>query len=350
MRALSLIASFYNRAQFIAEPETFFPAAEAIEPRLSKVRKLRDGEVVDLTWPSAFEPMWSREALRSHFGALSASQLEQAGLSAETVDQLGFDQKRELGDKYFSARANRHGHARWFRHASGPRPTVLLLHGYIGGSYAIEERLWPVERLYASGMDVLLTVLPFHGPRRAEARGMLPPAFPSSDPRFTIEGFRQLVFDHRALFDYLARSGVSKLGLMGMSLGGYASSLLATLDPRVGFVVPFIPLAAIEDFAHSHGRFTGALDEQEAQREGMRLAHWAVSPFARTPHARGERAIVIVGDADLITGRDHGQRLAAHFESELQSFLGGHLLHFGRGRAFETVWRMLANEGFSARG
>jgi dipeptidyl aminopeptidase/acylaminoacyl peptidase len=168
-----------------------------------------------------------------------------------------------------------------------------------------------------------------------------PPAFPSSDPRFTIEGLRQLVRDHTALFDYLLAGRASSLGVMGMSLGGYGSALLATLDDRLKLAVLVIPLAAIEDFALTHGRFTGNSDEQEAQRSAMHAAHWTVSPLARPPLVKGERVVVVAGESDFVTGAAHARRLSEHFETPVSTFEGGHLLPFGRSRAFTPVWELL---------
>ena len=52
---------------------------------------------------------------------------------------------------------NRTAVARWFRHRSGVRPCAVLLHGYMGGVFAIEERMFPVRKLFAGGMDVVLS-------------------------------------------------------------------------------------------------------------------------------------------------------------------------------------------------
>ncbi|MDB4986977.1 MAG: hypothetical protein JWN04_2155 [Myxococcaceae bacterium] len=357
MRALSLIGGFYNRESFVLRDGPFFVTPRPITPAVKHVRKLGragqegSGEVVDLSWASEFAPLWSSEALVAHFGSWAKRELEQAGIesgfTAEDIAALGVDRNGQLPDKYRRAHANLNGHARWWRHHGERRPTVVILHGYMVGEYAIEERMWPVQKLFDSGMDVVLSVLPFHGLRRSETRGLLPPAFPSGDPRFTIEGFRQLVFDHHALFDYLTYQGVPALGVMGVSLGGYGASLLATLEERLKLAVLFIPLSAIEEFAHTHGRFIGTAAQQDLQREAMRKANWAVSPLARPPLISGDKVVVISGDADAITGGRHAARLIEHFDAEPARFIGGHLLHFGRTQAFESMWRLLRREGFA---
>jgi pimeloyl-ACP methyl ester carboxylesterase len=352
MRALSVIGAFYDRPDFLSREGSFFGVPRPITPATRRVRKLgSEGEVLDLSWASEFEPIWSSEALVSYFGSWAKRELEQAGLdpsfSVDDIAALGVDRSGPLSAKYHRVHANRNGHARWWRHTGEPRPTVIILHGYMVGEYLIEERMWPVQKLFDSGVDVVFSVLPFHGLRRSETRGLLPPAFPSADPRFTIEGFRQLVFDHRALFDYLERMGAPAFGVMGISLGGYGAALLSTLEERLKLALLFIPLATIEDFAHAHGRLIGTPAQQDAQLAAMRKANRPVSPLTRPPVISGDKVVIVAGDGDAITGKRHTVQLAAHFNAELSPFVGGHLLQFGRTRAFESMWRLLRREGFT---
>jgi dienelactone hydrolase len=349
MRGLSAIASFYDRPEFLTRENALLPRPLPIAPQVVRVRAYgKTGEVLDLHWPSAFEPLWSTTALLANIDQLSAEERVTLGWTADSSNGsvavargLGLDQSAELREKYLRASANQTARARWFRHAGTGHPCVVLIHGYMTGTYAIEERMWPVKRLFQSGLDVVMTVLPFHGARRSEARGYWPPAFPSSDPRFTIEGFRQMVLDHRALFDYLLQGRVSSLGVMGMSLGGYGAALLATLESSLQFAVLFVPLAAIEEFAHRHGRMVGSDADQAAQRDALRRAQRPISPFARPSLVPGERVIVVAGEADQVTGLVDAKRLADHFGAELSLFHGGHLLHAGREQAFAPVWRLL---------
>src|SRR5689334_22902034 len=57
MFGLRTIAAFYNQ-EALATPRAFFPKPPAVQPTLTRVRSLRwggaSGEVLDLTWPSAF--------------------------------------------------------------------------------------------------------------------------------------------------------------------------------------------------------------------------------------------------------------------------------------------------------
>lgn len=182
LRALRLIGSFYNRPEFAGVENAMFPRPRAVSPIVSRVRSFgAHGEVLDMHWPSEFEPLWSADALAAHLAALPEAQRSELGLlpGASELAAHSFDRSGELREKYLRAVANRTAHARWYKHSgSAPRPCVVLIHGYMAGNYTVEERVWPVKRMFQSGLDVVLTILPLHGPRRAESRGYLPPAFP----------------------------------------------------------------------------------------------------------------------------------------------------------------------------
>lgn len=354
VRALATVASFYGRPEFLSRQSALLPQPAAVQPEFTRVRSFgARGEVIDLRWPSAFEPLWTPAAVHAHLAALSGE--ERAALGCPTPDEavefvrrLGYDQSGELRDKYLRRVANRSAHARWFKHSGAPRPCVVLIHGYMGGNYLLDERIWPLKRIFNSGIDVVLSVLPWHGLRRDEARGYRPPAFPSSDPRFTIEGFRQLVLDQRALFAYLREGRGVQLGVMGMSLGGYAAALLATLEDYLRLAVLFVPMASIEESAWRHGHMHGSAEELATQRGLLQRAHAPVSPFARPSLLPSERVVVVAGEADQVTGVEPARALAQHFGAQLSLFHGGHLLHAGRDAAFQPVWRVVGE--FAATG
>jgi dienelactone hydrolase len=152
------------------------------------------------------------------------------------------------------------------------------------------------------------------------------------------------VTDLRALVRYLRASGAPAVGVMGMSLGGYSSALLATVE-RLDFVVPFIPLASIADFARDGGRLLGTPAQQAEQHRLLERVHAVVSPLARPPRVPPAGRLVIAGEVDRITPPRHAERIAEHFEAPLETFGGAHLLQVGRETAFRRVARMLGGLG-----
>ncbi|MFO0617982.1 MAG: hypothetical protein U0414_35655 [Polyangiaceae bacterium] len=240
----------------------------------------------------------------------------------------------ELRDRFHATVENREAAARLFRAQKGgaPRPLAILIHGYRAGQYGVEQRVWPVSWLLDKGFDVALHVLPFHAVRAAQGTAR----FPSSDPRITNEGFRQAIGDLRDLVATARAEGAPHVIVLGMSLGGYTASLLATIE-RVDFVAPIIPLASFADIALENERLVGSETEQRAQHAALERAHAVVNPFARKPAIDPRRMIVAGALGDRICPIRHAERLASHFDASLVTFTGGHILQIGRRDAFKAI-------------
>jgi acetyl esterase/lipase len=212
----------------------------------------------------------------------------------------------------------------------------------MGGQWVLEEAGWPLAWLARRGLDVALPLLPFHALRAGAHRGA--PPFPGSDPRVTNEGFRQAVSDVVSLARWLRARGAPHVGVMGMSLGGYTSSLLATVSRDIDFVMPLLPLASIADFARDQGRL-GLGEMADVQHAALERANWIVSPLARPLVLPPSRALVVAGEHDRITPSAHARRIATHFGCELVTIPGGHLVQLGRAEAFRGLASMLEREG-----
>ena len=294
---------------------SYFSAPQRIEPVERSVRAGPAGvRIIDLAWPSRYRP---------------------------------FAQHPELLERFARHRENHVAAARLF--VSGrPRPVAILVHGYMAGQFAIEQRVWPVDWLQRIGLDVALFVLPFHAVRANPARRGAPP-FPGSDPRMSNEGFRQAIADLGNLTHWLRERGHPAIGIMGMSLGGYTTALAATVDPDLAFAVPMIPLASMADFARDQRRLGTTRVEAEAQHAALDRVHRVVSPLHRAPLISPERVLVIGAKADRITPLSHAQRLARHFRAPLETWPGGHLLQVGRAESFRRIGRMLERLGLTTR-
>jgi pimeloyl-ACP methyl ester carboxylesterase len=309
LEALAALAKMYP-----PEHPEFFRPARAIEPGERLVRWAAGGRrVVDLTWSSeytVFEP--------------------------------------SIAERFHKYAENRFGAARLFL-GPEPRPVAILVHGYLAGQYDLEQRIWPIAWLDRIGLDVALFVLPFHAVRGPSGRAGRAPPFPGSDPRMTNEGFRQAMGDLGDLVHWLRGRGHRAVGVMGMSLGGYTTALFATVEPRLAFAVPIIPLASLADFARDQGRLGATPHETELQHRALELVHRVVSPLHRKPLLERERVLVVGARADRITPVEHARRIAHHFGAPLQTWHGGHLLQFGRSDQFRRIGRMLDALGLTQR-
>lgn len=303
LRTLERLAARFRDAELAG----FFAEPRAIVPGERLVRTLPQGGVVtDLSWQSGFT----------------------------TIDP-------EVSERYASARENSVAVARRYQRGQ-QRPAVIMIHGYMAGPFAFEERIWPLSRLAQAGFDVVLFTLPFHGLRVRAGRGAVP-EFPGEDPRLNVEGFRQAVFDLQNLIGWLLAQGHPRVGAIGMSLGGYTAALLATVEPRLDFVVPVIPLSSLSDFAREQGSLSPMAEEAAAQHALLESIYRRVNPVARPALVPPERCLVVSAKADRVTPAAHARRLSVHLRAPLQSFYGGHLLQLGRGEAFDRVIELMTD-------
>src|SRR5262249_47743600 len=155
--------------------------------------------------------------------------------------------------------------------------------------------IWPIRRFNQLGLDVGLSILPYHGHRRGQRWET--PRFPSQDPRLTIEGFRQAVADVRALARWFTDRGAPYVGVLGASLGGAVAALTATVCRDLDFMALMIPLASIADFARDQGRL-GSGPAAEVEHAAAERATAVVSPLARPLRLPRSRALVIAAASD----------------------------------------------------
>lgn len=289
--------------------DDFFPEPRRIEPALRERTPVSGGLLrTDLFWPSVRPPFLP-----------------------------------ELHEQYLRTRENHHAVGRLLSRGA-PRPVAILVHGYMMGRLGLEERIWPVAELDALGLDSAFLVLPFHA-ARADPRRAGRPEFPGREPRLANEGFRQAVTELRELAAWLRRRGHPAVGVMGMSLGAYTAALTATVEAKLDFVVPMIPLASLPDLAFEQGDLPEAPEPRALEYGLLESAHRCVSPLHRAPLVSSERVLVVGAKADRITPLSHARRLANHFQAPLATFGGSHLLHFGRGVALQRVGELLRGIG-----
>jgi pimeloyl-ACP methyl ester carboxylesterase len=306
---IALMHRLSDRYRKLGAYENFFREPRAISP-VEDVRMSRAGRprVIDVHWPSDYRCFLP-----------------------------------EVQEEYDRIEENHTATARLVLH-DDPRPVVILVHGYLGGAHRMERRIWPMSFLRGLGMDTVLFVLPFHGARSGGGFRDLPP-FPGAEPRITNEGFRQSMADFRDLVRWLFERGHPKIGVMGMSLGGYATALAATVEPRLSFAVPIIPLTSIPAAARLNGHLGDTLEETELQYQGLIGVHRMVSPLHRPPVIDPRSILVIGAEQDRICPIEHARQLAHHFGCRLETMHGGHLVQFGRGDRFRSVGRLLKELG-----
>jgi pimeloyl-ACP methyl ester carboxylesterase len=308
--------TFYADARFLTDPDAFFRPPSPLRAQRRRLGTLRGGEILDLEYTTDFVPVFPE---------------------ARADDAAGAQR----------------GVARWWRHAEPGRPAMLCVHGYAGGHLWLERLAFDAPRFYRAGLDVVLYVLPYHGPRMARGVRQSGDGFFTMDLVRTNEAFAQAIYELRALLRHLLAAGTGPVGAFGMSLGGYTTALLASVEPELAFAVPMIPLASLADMMWAHGE--GDPRMARALEHGWSLASLrdfsrVHAPLARAPLVPPDRRLIIAALGDRICPPHHAEALWRHWEHpRIHWYPGGHLAQFRRGQALRQIRTLLRDVGLLRR-
>ncbi len=197
-------------------------------------------------------------------------------------------------ERWLSLEANRTAHALLLRHPGQPRPWLVCLHGAGMGAPALDFVAFRAAWLHRHlGLNVVLPVLPRHGPRRSR-HGI---EFPTEDVLDTVHGLAQALWDIRRLLGWLRNEGADSIGITGMSLGGYTSALCAAFEADLACVIACIPATDFPTLFRSHLP-ASRRDEVAYAGEAARRVHRVISPLALECRVPWDRRGIIAGVAD----------------------------------------------------
>jgi pimeloyl-ACP methyl ester carboxylesterase len=278
--------------------------------------------------------------------------------SVTDVETLSFISPYEVAWPAARARFEAHsrnaiGRAMHWRHEDGPRPTILFVHGFTGSPHRLNSLFFQLPWYYRHGCDVVLAVLPFHG-RRNDLGGLFDGSGLFTDGLATFsEAMMQSVTDLRVLVDYLEGTGVERIGITGLSLGGYVTALMAAVEPRLHFAAPNCPVTdmgtLLERWFPAGTMIRAGLRlagvERETHVEALRLH----SPLRFPARVDQERLFIIGGRADRLSPPEQVARLWHHWgRPRMHWFPGSHILHLRRAVYLREMGRFLRDTQFSA--
>lgn len=243
-------------------------------------------------------------------------------------------------ERWVARSANATLYARLLRHEGKPRPWLVCIHGYrmgtARGDVALARPRWLHQRL---GLNLLLPVLPLHGPRRS---GWLSgDGFLDGDPMDALHAEAQAVWDIRRLLLWLREcQGATSVGVLGYSLGAYTAALLAALEQDLDCVIAGIPASDLVALQWRHGSGP-ALRYMESLGLGMarvqRLFN-VISPLALPCAVPRQRRFMFAATGDRLVPAEQVVRLWHHWqEPEIAWYQGGHLTF----RSARSVSRMI---------
>jgi len=256
------------------------------------------------------------------------------------VETLRFDSPYEalnprVRKAYARHERNAVAHAQHWRHVDGPRPTLFVIHGFGASPAWFNSRFFSLPGFFADGWDIVLSTLPFHGARRgSRAPGNGLELFAHGIAGLN-EGIVHGVHDLRALLAHVRRTGAPRVGVTGLSLGGYVTAILAALEPKLAFAIPNAAVVSMPELMP--GWFPAGVATSLVRRfAGMpsELVDRALAvhgPLRYPAVVPRERLMVVGGLGDRLAPPEQSRMLWEHWgRPRLHWFAGSHVLHFGR--------------------
>jgi pimeloyl-ACP methyl ester carboxylesterase len=274
-----------------------------------------------------------------------------AGAPGGRIDLLRFASpflplNPDIRGDYLRHVPNATARAQHWRHEDGPRPTLCVIHGFGASPAWFNTMFFSLREFFAEGWDIVLFTMPFHGGRRG-------PRAPFNGAEMFAGGYGQLneailqaICDLRVVLAYLRRRDAPRIGVTGLSLGGYTTAVLASVDPDLDFAIPNATVASMPDLIG--GWFPANVGNAVLSRvkripsELLREALSVHSPLIYEPLLPRDRLMVVAGLGDRLTPPEHSLLLWEHWgRPELQWFPGSHILHFERGAYLGAMRRMM---------
>lgn len=321
LTAGKLLADEMLRAYFARSSSDFWASESSVDPaaRLELDRLLEVyGEKGWLDEPAGFhrEPP-DLDRVRIVSGRRGHHRFEHMSFESDYEP----DPDDPVRERWLGYEANRSAHAWLLRHSRQEnRPWVICLHGIGMGNPYMDFPAFRRDYLYRTlGFNVLWYVKPFHGPR---GRGV------NSHETF-LRGIGNLVhvqaqcmWDLRRILSWVARQHDSQVGVYGLSLGGYAASLLTTLVDDVDVVVAGMPGTDFVDLFENDLRSEFLAPLWRDARRALQV----VSPFAAPSRVPREGRFIFGGLVDRLTPPAGVRRLWLHWERpRIQWYEGSHM-------------------------
>jgi dienelactone hydrolase len=235
-------------------------------------------------------------------------------------------------DRWMAHEANQTVHA-WVSRVPGRhhRSWLVCAHGLgMGNNPAMDLRAFRASQLGHRGINVVVPVLPLHGPR-ASGRGRGEDLM-TIDMVDSMHGVAQAAWDVRRIIRWLREEqGAEQVGVIGYSLGGLVASIVASLEDDLACVIAGIPVVDLPHLVRRHSppdiaRLAGTSGVLGPAADEV---HRVVSPLAMQCRVPLDRRFIFAGLADRMSTFGHARRLWLHWDRPaFESYPGGHVGFF----------------------
>lgn len=236
-------------------------------------------------------------------------------------------------------------------HPGGRRPWLVAVHGFGMGQPGVNltglMARWVHEEL---GLNVLMPVLPLHGPRsitRMSGGGLLQPEFAS-----VLHMFSQAVWDVRRMIDWIRERSDAAVGLYGVSLGAYVAALTSAFVDDLACLVAGIPAVDFASLARDNEPwvFKAYGNDLQTDWELVNQVMYPVSPLTFEPRLGREKRFIFAGVADRVARPEQARALWRHWgRPEIEWMSSGHVMGSMKS-ALRPLLRRIAGDHLFARG
>ncbi|MCX7778181.1 MAG: alpha/beta hydrolase family protein, partial [Armatimonadetes bacterium] len=189
--------------------------------------------------------------------------------------------------------------------AKEPVPAVVILHP-LGVRDAANER-YLARSLASIGIVAATMELPYHMHRAPISMGSGEFIFRTT-PENAIKALRQAAMDAMRLIDWLCMQpfvNKSKLGIVGVSLGGIIAALLAGIDERLTVCVNVLggDIALTIWDSWLTRQFRRSLEKQGVTLDDLHSMLYWINPTTYAAMARGKHILMVMSEYDLFVPR-----------------------------------------------
>ncbi len=275
-------------------------------------------------------------------------------VAGQTIEVLRFEsgyapREGEPGRERWLGYATCHdAYAYVLRQGGAGRPWLVCTNGYRMGHAAIDVRVF--ARFFTRlGLNVLIPVLPLHGPRKRSVHSGT--GFLGLDVIDTLHAEAQAVWDIRRLLGWIRAQEPGPIGALGISLGGYTTSVYAGLIDDLACLIAGIPLVDIPRMLERHAvpRKLSEARQRGYSLERAREVLRVVSPLTFAPRVPKEGRMLFGAVADRLVAPDQVRDLWRHWdEPEIVWYQGGHVTFRVERSVYAGIDRTLRATGLVA--
>jgi hypothetical protein len=237
------------------------------------------------------------------------------------------------------------------RHQDSDRPWFVCTHGFGMGQPSVNIAGMMVKWMHEElGLNVLMPVLPLHGPRsgtRFSGGGLLQPEFAT-----VMHLFAQAVWDIRRMVGWIRSQSDAPVGLYGISLGGYTVSLASAFIDDLACVVAGIPAVDFTSLARANepSAYQAYGGDLQTDWSLVQEVMFPISPLSFEPRLPVDRRFIYAGVADRLARPDQARALWRHWgKPEIEWMSSGHVLASLKGDLKHFIGRVAGRHLFEGR-